>query len=1517
MGQPTRAQLVVLWLGSAVLASCGSGTLAIFGSIVGGDDGNHAPPLVSDVLVGADAADARTSPVSFSFRLTDAESNPIDVDVFYLPPGGGAEAPLVLTGNTDLDQLDSSPGGTVHVRVWDFGSQIASGDAYAPGYRIVVRSRAGTSRADSAPFAVGNDAPVASDFVAPATETAGIVPIAFELSDSSSDPVSVTVEYQDVDIASGWKPATSAAGPLADVATAPGGVPIHFFWDAPADQPQEEFRARLRFTPDDGTAVGAAALTAIVTVDNNAVPAALVNGSAFYATPDDRRGIPLPIRILDPEGDSVRVVVQWREPFGTFPELPADPGALDAILSDPNQRLQHQIATETPIDFAGRIDPLGTDTVRLPEISASQAGIHSEGIAGRRLQVLRTNSVPVAAAAGWGSNPLNAPVAVLPLGEGHSGLVLDSPSSAAWRLREIDLATGAIVADLATGGGDPNALAWEIADEAVLVASDAAGIWTVQRVDVADGSTATLLTTSGATAVGPVRGLASTGVDEAVLAVANSLVAVDATAAGSPTETAIVTDLQGAWGLALDPHDRNRLYVAERDWVNPSTSSVEGHVVAVDLLARTRRAVAASGAPFLRPDSIAIDPRSGRLLVLTDANTSDGTREIRCVDSNGGGGGTAFQLASGIPNGCRGLAAGPDGLRLLALTPANDLSIAGGVEQARTITAFDPATMEATVDADFAPALVARRAWRIASALEARPATGSGIDHAFVWDSSDLIAGGEVILRAVPYDTERGLPTDTGVPRRVRPGLDVLPYAIGSVASTSAPASIAAADLNQDGRLDLATANVGADDLTLFFQSASGVYSAAPSATLTGVAVVAPLTDPASLKAIDVDLDGDLDVVSANRGSNNLIVWTQGGSGAFSTVVPASGGLTAPSDVAGADLNGDGRMDLVAANTGANRLAIYFRGAAGTYPGSPSLSIGNASTGGPASVAVADLDGDGDIDIASANQTANNLSIFYQTAPGTFPAIPSTILGGAGITAGPVSLAVGDVDGDGRPDIACADRSGNDLTVFLQGPAGGFSGTPAFTLSGTGSPLQPAHVEIGDVNDDGALDLISANGGNDVSIFAYRPAQGGFATEPMVIGDDGSLAAPAWITTGDFDGDGRLDLATCNSTGNDVAVFKQLGGASYSSPSPDLVLGNAIYTSDPQGIAIGDLDGDGDLDLVSANEGASELAIFEQQSPAVFASKPAATLGSSADTPGVHAVAAADLDGDGRLDLVSANRGGGTLSLFYQDALGEFPEAADRVIGGGTLGSPTSLATGDFDGDGRADVASANASGNNLAVFVQVLPNGFVGVTPRILGGVATTRSPTHVLAADLDADGDLDLVSANTVGNNLTLFLNPGNGVFPSAPSLSIGGAGTTPSPRALAVADLDRDGDLDIASANGGNNSVAVFLQTTPGSFPAAPNLSLTHASLLTPDTLAAADVDHDGDADLVSGNTVSRNLTIFRQGNPGTFGATPMAIGGAGATDTPRTLHVVDLDGDGDLDLVTAEPALDNVAIYFASH
>ena len=136
------------------------------------------------------------------------------------------------------------------------------------------------------------------------------------------------------------------------------------------------------------------------------------------------------------------------------------------------------------------------------------------------------------------------------------------------------------------------------------------------------------------------------------------------------------------------------------------------------------------------------------------------------------------------------------------------------------------------------------------------------------------------------------------------------------------------------------------------------------------------------------------------------------------------------------------------------------------------------------------------------------------------------------------------------------------------------------------------------------------------------------------------------------------------------------------------------------------------------------------------------------------------------------------------------------------------------------------------------------------------------------------------------------------------------------VAAADLDGDGDVDLACANLNSNSVTLFLASAQGVFPTTPSLTLTHASLLAPTCLSLEDVDRDGSPDVVAGGSSSDAFVLFFQSNPGVF-TTVEVVGATAFTSSPQSLRVVDVDGDGDSDLVSAQPDLDNVPIFFGAH
>jgi len=496
----------------------------------------------------------------------------------------------------------------------------------------------------------------------------------------------------------------------------------------------------------------------------------------------------------------------------------------------------------------------------------------------------------------------------------------------------------------------------------------------------------------------------------------------------------------------------------------------------------------------------------------------------------------------------------------------------------------------------------------------------------------------------------------------------------------------------------------------------------------------------------------------------------------------------------------------------------------------------------------------------------------------------------------PASVAASDLDGDGDLDLVSANRgsSGRNLTIFFQGAPGAFASVPLVL----GSPVARGAVFVAadDMDVDGDLDLVSANGSNNLAVF-FQGAPGTFDSLPLVLGNSVSTFSPRAVALGDLDGDGHSDLVSANAFGKDLAVFLQSAQGSFAD-SPT-VLGNSDSTDAPFALVTGDLDGDGDLDLASANAGETRsVTVFYQSAPRALEAAPLVLdFGSSLD---LISVAAGDLDGDGDLDLAS-NGSGGSPTIFFQGSTGTL-EPDPLVL---PPNRPDSIAVGDIDGDGASDLVTADA--HTLRVYFQSSPRVFV-LAPLVLDVPAR---PGFVGVQDLDRDGDVDLASANH-GRSIALFFQVSPGTFDAVPQV-LGFSDFDLGARHLAAGDLDGDGDLDLVSAPGAGENLAVYFQASPGMFDPLP-LLLDDSSTNFPAAVALGDLDGNGRPDLVSANGTGDNLSIFLQNAPRTFDRPPLLLGGPSTTDTPGDVVVSDLDGDGDLDLVSANSDGDNLAVFW---
>ena len=299
-----------------------------------------------------------------------------------------------------------------------------------------------------------------------------------------------------------------------------------------------------------------------------------------------------------------------------------------------------------------------------------------------------------------------------------------------------------------------------------------------------------------------------------------------------------------------------------------------------------------------------------------------------------------------------------------------------------------------------------------------------------------------------------------------------------------------------------------------------------------------------------------------------------------------------PNYVSIGDLNGDGKPDLVVANSSSNTVSVFLNtttngAATPTFSAKTDFTTGS----GPFSISIGDLNGDGKPDLAVANSSSNTVSVFLNTTTNgaTTPSFSSKTDFTTG--SGPTSVSIGDLNGDGKPDLAVANSNSDNVSVFLNTTTNGAT-TPSFSSKTdftTGS--SPVSVSIGDLNGDGKPDLAVANSFSDnVSVF-FNTTTNGAATPSFSSKTDFTTGSiPSSVSIGDLNGDGKPDLATANLVADNVSVFLNTTTNGAATPSfsskTDFTTG-----SSPNSVSIGDLNGDGKPDLALTN-GQSSLSVF-------------------------------------------------------------------------------------------------------------------------------------------------------------------------------------------------------------------------------------------------------------------------------------------------------------------------------------
>jgi hypothetical protein len=661
-------------------------------------------------------------------------------------------------------------------------------------------------------------------------------------------------------------------------------------------------------------------------------------------------------------------------------------------------------------------------------------------------------------------------------------------------------------------------------------------------------------------------------------------------------------------------------------------------------------------------------------------------------------------------------------------------------------------------------------------------------------------------------------------------------------------------------------------------------------------------TGPTAVILADLNGDNKLDLVTANTAASDVSVSFGNGTGGFGAKVDYTVGA-GPSAVVAADFDGDGKLDLAVTNFGADTVSILKNNGTGSFTLGSTLVLPVDSK--PTDIVVGKFDSGNTLDIAVVNSIGAladgpSVVVAFNTGNGAFSLDNSTTFQ---TLARPVSLAVGRFNADAIDDLVIAnlltpEGQPSQITIALGAADGLFTLPASVNLTGD---VKPNSVATGDFNEDGKIDFVTANEGNNTLSVAFGNGTGGFTVAaPIAVGDK-----PGAVQVGDFNADGNLDIATANLTGNNLSIVLGNGLGSFTHNTTLAIAG-------PTGLATGDLNGDRKLDFVTTNQTGNTVSallsaaerseiywrstqtgaavVWDQVNGTQMVDGRLLTYGKGIDASRVvgsavrydpaiwRLVGIQDMNGDGVRDIIytrdpSATTRGEirvlTIGQFNGQAATvesdrEFTFASTKfgsLNGQAAQHFPTWSLAGveDMTGDGQGDLVFYSRGFDRTVIWPtnqlgQVVDGGYV--TSAVRPGGQETGSPyawNIEALGDFTGDGQTDILWRSTADVVVLWELNGTQLSYAKSGELGLMGRNF----QVKGVGDFNGDGLQDIVWRDQSGNVNRIWTLGTDGK---RTEVNLLAATNNLWEIGGVADMNRDGTADIIWRNKQDNNVVIW---------------------------------------------------------